>query len=148
MSWPSREPIGAKSAHGRPAVAGTFVVPGWVGVWDGSALRPARTALKVIVTRPRGQAGPLAARIEALGHEVVECPLIEIVPIDDGPVDTSGYDWLVLTSPNGAAELARRRTGGAPPGAAPRPPPAPGRPPPRGRPPAPGGGPPPRGGAG
>ena len=70
--------------------------------------------MKIIVTRPRDQAGPLAARIEALGHEVVSCPLIEIVPIDDGPVDTSGYDWLVLTSPNGAAELARRRTGGLP----------------------------------
>ena len=70
--------------------------------------------MKIIVTRPRDQAGPLAARIEALGHEVVSCPLIEIVPIDDGPVDTSGYDWLVLTSPNGAAELARRRSGGLP----------------------------------
>src|SRR2546423_3793904 len=130
MSWPSREPIGTKSSHGRRAVAGTFVVPGWVGVWDGSALRPARPAVKIIVTRPRGQAGPLAARIEALGHEVVECPLIEIVPIDDGPVDTSGYDWLVLTSPNGAAELARRRTGGPPRGPALRPRPRAGLPPP------------------
>jgi uroporphyrinogen III methyltransferase/synthase len=66
------------------------------------------------VTRPRAQAGPLVARIEALGHEVVECPLIEIEPIDDSPVDTSGYDWLVVTSPNGAAELAKRRTGSLP----------------------------------
>lgn len=70
--------------------------------------------MKIIVTRPREQAGPLAARIEALGHEVVACPLIEIEPIDDGPVDTSGYDWLVVTSPNGAAQLARRRTGTLP----------------------------------
>ena len=70
--------------------------------------------MKVIVTRPRDQAGPLAARIEALGHEVVACPLIEIEPLDDAPVDTSGYDWLVVTSPNGAAELARRRTGTLP----------------------------------
>ena len=70
--------------------------------------------MKVIVTRPRDQLGPLAARIEALGHEVVACPLIEIEPLDDAPVDTSGYDWLVVTSPNGAAELARRRTGTLP----------------------------------
>jgi uroporphyrinogen-III synthase len=70
--------------------------------------------VKVIVTRPREQAGPLAERIEALGHEVIACPLIEIEPIDDGPVDTSGYDWLVVTSPNGAAQLARRRTGRLP----------------------------------
>ena len=67
--------------------------------------------MKVIVTRPRDQAGPLAARIEALGHEVVACPLIEIESLDDEPLDTTGYDWLVVTSPNGAAELARRRTG-------------------------------------
>ena len=70
--------------------------------------------MKVIVTRPREQAGPLATRIEALGHEVVACPLIEIEPLDDAPVDTSGYDWLVVTSPNGATELARRRTGTLP----------------------------------
>ncbi|HEX6700748.1 MAG TPA: uroporphyrinogen-III synthase [Gaiellaceae bacterium] len=70
--------------------------------------------MRVIVTRPRDQAGPLVARIEALGHEVVACPLIEIEPIDDGPVDTTGYDWLVVTSPNGAAELSRRRVGALP----------------------------------
>jgi uroporphyrinogen III methyltransferase/synthase len=65
----------------------------------------------VIVTRPRAQAGPLVARLEALGHEVVECPLIEIVRAGDEPVDTDGYDWVVITSPNGADEFARRRRG-------------------------------------
>ena len=34
--------------------------------------------MKVVVTRPRSQAGPLVDRLEALGLEVVECPLIEI----------------------------------------------------------------------
>src|SRR5437868_6199734 len=77
-------------------------------------MRREQPPMKVIVTRPRDQAGPLAARIEALGHEVVTCPLIEIEPLDDAPVDTTGYDWLVVTSPNGAAELARRRTGTLP----------------------------------
>jgi uroporphyrinogen III methyltransferase / synthase len=67
--------------------------------------------VKVVVTRPRDQAGPLVARIEALGHEVVECPLIEIVSTGDDPVDTAGYDWVVLTSPNGAEQFARRRRG-------------------------------------
>jgi uroporphyrinogen III methyltransferase / synthase len=70
--------------------------------------------LKVIVTRPRAQAGPLVERIEELGHEVVECPLIEIVPTGDEAVDTTGYDWVVLTSPNGAKHFARRRTGPLP----------------------------------
>jgi uroporphyrinogen-III synthase len=64
--------------------------------------------VKVIVTRPRAQAGPLVARLEALGADVVECPLIEVERTSDEPVDASGYDWVVVTSPNGAAELARR----------------------------------------
>ena len=70
--------------------------------------------MRVIVTRPKDQAGPLVTRIEALGHEVVECPLIEIVSTGDDPVDTTGYDWVVLTSPNGAEEFARRRRGPMP----------------------------------
>src|ERR687884_2012144 len=70
--------------------------------------------MRVVVTRPRGQAGPLVERLEALGHEVVECPLIEIVPTGDGPIDTSGYDWVVITSPNGAEHFARRRRGPLP----------------------------------
>jgi len=64
--------------------------------------------VKVIVTRPRDQAGPLVARLEALGHDVVECPLIEIERTSDEPVDAGGYDWVVVTSPNGADEIARR----------------------------------------
>ena len=70
--------------------------------------------MRVIVTRPKDQAGPLVTRIEALGHEVVECPLIEIVSTGDDPVDTTGYDWVALTSPNGAEEFARRRRGPLP----------------------------------
>jgi uroporphyrinogen-III synthase len=64
--------------------------------------------MKVIVTRPRDQAGPLVARVEALGHEVVECPLIEIERTSEEPIDASGYDWVIVTSPNGADEIARR----------------------------------------
>jgi uroporphyrinogen-III synthase len=64
--------------------------------------------VKVIVTRPRDQAGPLVQRLEHLGHEVVECPLIEIERTSDEPIDASGYEWVVVTSPNGADEVARR----------------------------------------
>ena len=64
--------------------------------------------MKVIVTRPRAQAGPLVERLEALGLEVVECPLIEIVRTSDEPVDCAGYEWLIVTSPNGAEEIVRR----------------------------------------
>ena len=64
--------------------------------------------MKVIVTRPRAQARPLVEALEALGADVVECPLIEIERISDEPVDAAGYDWLIVTSPNGADEIARR----------------------------------------
>jgi uroporphyrinogen III methyltransferase/synthase len=74
--------------------------------------------VRVIVTRPRSQAGPLLDRLEALGCEVVACPLIEIERTSDEPIDASGYDWLIVTSPNGADELARRLVGERPPVAA------------------------------
>ena len=64
--------------------------------------------MKVIVTRPRGQARPLVERLEVLGHEVVECPLIEIERTSDEPIDCAGYEWVIVTSPNGADEVARR----------------------------------------
>lgn len=64
--------------------------------------------MKIVVTRSDEQADPLVARLEALGHEVVRCPLIRIDPLGDGPIDPAPYDWVVVTSPNGARELARR----------------------------------------
>jgi uroporphyrinogen-III synthase len=67
--------------------------------------------VRIVVTRSAAKAEPLAARLEALGHEVVRCPLIRIEPLGNDPVDPAGYDWVVVTSPNGAAELARRLTG-------------------------------------
>ena len=69
--------------------------------------------MKVIVTRPRDQAGPLVARLEELGLEVVECPLIEIESFEEA-VDVDGYEWVIVTSPNGARELARRANGSLP----------------------------------
>jgi uroporphyrinogen-III synthase len=67
--------------------------------------------MRVIVTRPQGQARPLADALEAAGFEPVICPLIELEPIDDGPIEVSGYDWVVVTSANGAEQLARRHLG-------------------------------------
>jgi uroporphyrinogen-III synthase len=59
--------------------------------------------MRVVVTRE-----DVAARVEALGHEPVLCPLIRVEPLGDDPIDASAYDWLVVTSRNGAHELARR----------------------------------------
>jgi uroporphyrinogen-III synthase len=69
--------------------------------------------VRVVVTRPRDQAGPLVSRLEALGHEVVACPLIEIEPLP-GPVEVEGYEWVIVTSPNGARELVSRARGALP----------------------------------
>ena len=65
----------------------------------------------MIVTRPRAQARPLVKRLTELGHEVILCPLIEIERTGPEAVDVSGYDWVVVTSPNGAEQLAARRRG-------------------------------------
>jgi uroporphyrinogen-III synthase len=64
--------------------------------------------MRVIVTRPRAQARPLVAALEEIGATVVECPLIEIEHTSDAPIDAAGYDWVIVTSPNGADELVRR----------------------------------------
>jgi uroporphyrinogen-III synthase len=74
--------------------------------------------VKIIVTRAREQIEPLATRIEALGHEVVRCPLIELHPVGPAEVDVAGYDWVIVTSPFGASELLRRARGELPPVAA------------------------------
>jgi uroporphyrinogen-III synthase len=67
--------------------------------------------MRVIVTRAAEQAEPLASRLRERGHEVVLCPLIRVEPIGPDVIDLSGYDWVVVTSPNGAAELLRRASG-------------------------------------
>src|SRR5438093_578539 len=67
--------------------------------------------MRVIVTRPEGQADELAERLRSLGHEVVLCPLVRIEPLGDEPIDVAPYDWVIVTSANGARELARRRRG-------------------------------------
>jgi uroporphyrinogen-III synthase len=67
--------------------------------------------MRLIVTRPEGQADELADRLCALGHEVVLCPLVRIEPFGDGPIDVAPYDWVIVTSANGAHALARRLRG-------------------------------------
>ena len=64
--------------------------------------------LKALVTRPRAQAQALVDELEAHGFEAVVEPLIAVEPLSDDPIDASGYEWVVVTSANGARELARR----------------------------------------
>ena len=59
--------------------------------------------MRVLVTREE-----LVAPVESLGHDAALCELIRVEPLGDEPVDARAYDWLVVTSRNGAHELARR----------------------------------------
>ena len=70
--------------------------------------------MRIVVTRQREQSAELAERIQALGHEAIVEPLIEIEPVGPAEIEVAGYDWVVVTSPNGATELARRIRGQAP----------------------------------
>jgi uroporphyrinogen III methyltransferase/synthase len=62
---------------------------------------------RIVVTRAKGQAEALSARLHALGADVVELPAIEIrPPADPAPLDHAiaslpCYDWLIFTSANG-----------------------------------------------
>jgi uroporphyrinogen-III synthase len=69
--------------------------------------------LRVVVVRSEPRAGSLATRLEAAGFDVVLCPLVGIEPLGDGPVELGDCDWLVVTSPNAADELARRGVRGS-----------------------------------
>jgi uroporphyrinogen-III synthase len=66
---------------------------------------------RVVVTRPAGREGELLVALRADGHDVMHVPLVAIEPVGDAPVEVDGYDWVVLTSPNGARELRRRMRG-------------------------------------
>ncbi len=70
--------------------------------------------LRILVTRPRGQAQSSADLLRARGAEVVFAPLVEIVPVEpDSPLDEAvrnfdRFDWLVVTSTNGVEALVER----------------------------------------
>jgi uroporphyrinogen-III synthase len=67
--------------------------------------------MRIVVTRPEPHAAELVRRLEALGHEVVVCPLIATEALGDEPIDVGAYDWVVVTSRTGAELLARRARG-------------------------------------
>jgi uroporphyrinogen III methyltransferase / synthase len=69
---------------------------------------------RVLVTRPRHQAGDLVRRLELLGAVPLVLPAVEIgPPADWGPVDRAidelpDYQWLVFTSGNGVGAFLER----------------------------------------
>jgi len=61
------------------------------------------------VTRARAQASALAARLRALGAEVVEAPAIRIEPLEATVPDLAAYDLVCLTSPKRRRAALRAR---------------------------------------
>jgi uroporphyrinogen III methyltransferase/synthase len=67
---------------------------------------------RIVVTRPRAQAAPLAEALEALGATAPVLPLIEIETADGlRGMDLEGYDWIVFTSANAVPALPSLQRG-------------------------------------
>jgi uroporphyrinogen-III synthase len=83
-----------------------------------SADRPLQGRV-VLLTRPAGRSAPLAARLAALGARTVARPTIAFDrptdprPMEEAAAGADGYDWIAVTSPQGAQALcgAWRRAG-------------------------------------
>lgn len=70
--------------------------------------------LKIVVTRPREQAGKLARALEKQGAQVIAFPTIEIRGTDDPPPfhQHTKFDWTIFTSAN-AVKFFAAKTGEA-----------------------------------
>ena len=72
------------------------------------------SGVRILVGRARRQASALSAGLKALGAEVIEIPFIEIrspktyKPLDSALKRIQEYEWLILTSVNGAEALGQR----------------------------------------
>jgi uroporphyrinogen III methyltransferase/synthase len=73
---------------------------------------------RILVTRPRDQAVELVRRLEAMGAQTIEAPMIRIVPPEDlGPLDeacarVSEFDWIVFASANAVDAFIERLLAG------------------------------------
>jgi uroporphyrinogen III methyltransferase/synthase len=69
---------------------------------------------RVVVTRAREQASDLVAGLRAVGADTIELPVINVTEAEDGgkalraaAARLHEYEWVVLTSANGAERLCR-----------------------------------------
>ena len=61
--------------------------------------------MKIIITRPIEDALPLATKLEAMGHEVMIAPVLQIVPRAGIEFASKPYQAICLTSANGVRVL-------------------------------------------
>jgi len=95
---------------GSPAVIFVGNAVGLAGTEDWFEDRPLFDR-RFVVTRPVGQNSRLKKLLENKGAEVLELPLIKILPVDDRNLVAEAfagiatYEWIVFTSANGAREF-------------------------------------------
>jgi len=74
---------------------------------------------RILVTRPREQSSGLIERLEAMGADPIEAPMIRILPPEDyGPLDeacarVTDFDWIVFSSANAVDSFIDRLLDGA-----------------------------------
>lgn len=61
--------------------------------------------MRIAVTRPEEDAGPLTAKLEALGHDVVMAPLLTIRPRAGVEIPRLAWQAIAVTSANGIRAL-------------------------------------------
>lgn len=64
--------------------------------------------MRLLITRPRDDAEPLAALLDQRGIETVLDPMMTITDVEAPDVDLSGVQAVLVTSANGVRALARR----------------------------------------
>ena len=102
--------LAEKEGLGSPAVIFVGNAVGLAGTEDWFEVRPL-FGRRFVVTRPVGQNSRLKKLLEDKGAEVLELPLIKILPVDDRNLVAEAfagiatYEWIVFTSANGAREF-------------------------------------------
>ena len=115
-TWPTQETLtGTLENIAERAEAAAFKPPAVMVVGEVVSLRERLSwfetrplfGRRIVVTRSQAQAGELSRKLEALGAEVIEFPVIRIAPPQD-PAPLEGavgriaeYQWIVFTSVNG-----------------------------------------------
>jgi uroporphyrinogen III methyltransferase/synthase len=93
-----------------PAITVVGPVAGLAGElrWREGGARYPLAGRTVAVTRARAQASGLARRLEELGANVVQAPVIRTESLPGPPPDLARYDLVCFTSPNAVSALFAR----------------------------------------
>lgn len=73
---------------------------------------------RILVTRPRDQAAELVQRLESMGAEAIEAPMIRIVPpddysqLDEAVARAGTFDWIIFASTNAVDAFVGRLLAG------------------------------------